>query len=305
MLSGKDIISIKDLTKDEMFEIFSVAKEMIPIAKGKGIDILKGRILATLFFEPSTRTKFSFESAMYKLGGNVLTFFDPKYSSVSKGETLADTIRMVDSYADVIVIRHSYEGAARLASKFAEHPVINAGDGAGQHPTQTLLDLFTIWSNLGKFEGINIGLLGDLKYGRTVHSLALALSDLGSSIYLISPKGLEMPEHIMREISIKTKPIVYNDLKDVIQDLDVLYTTRIQKERFPDLSEYMKIAGSYRIDLDLLEHGKKDLIIMHPLPRVDEIAPEVDYTPHAKYFEQAFNGLPIRMAILSMVMGER
>ncbi|MEM2937683.1 MAG: aspartate carbamoyltransferase [Thermoplasmata archaeon] len=305
MLKGKDIITIKDLSKREIFDIFEVAKEMIPIAKGKSIDLLKGKILSTLFFEPSTRTRFSFETAMHRLGGEVISFADPKATSISKGETLADTIRIVDSYSDIIVIRHSYEGAAKLASKFAEHPVINAGDGAGQHPTQTLLDLFTIWSNLGKIEGLNIGLLGDLKYGRTVHSLAMALADFGANIYLISPKGLEIPDHIDREISEKIKVKKTNDLLSVIGDLDVLYVTRIQKERFPDINEYMKIAGSYRIDLSILEKSKKDLIILHPLPRVDEISPEVDYTPHAKYFEQAFNGIPVRMAILSMIMGVR
>ncbi len=305
MLKGKDIVSIKDFSEKEIFEIFEVAKEMVQYAKGKGTDILKGKILATLFFEPSTRTRFSFETAMLRLGGGVLSFSDPKSTSLSKGETLADTIRMMDSYADVIVIRHSYEGAARLASKFADHPVINAGDGAGQHPTQTLLDLFTIHNNFGTLKNLKIGLLGDLKYGRTVHSLAIALSNFGSKLYLISPKSLEMPDHIMREIQEKQKPIVTNNIFDVIGELDVLYVTRIQKERFPDATEYMKIAGSYRVDLALLEKAKRELIIMHPLPRVDEIAPEVDNTPHAKYFEQAFNGVPIRMAILSMVLGVR
>ncbi|MGC8585120.1 MAG: aspartate carbamoyltransferase [Thermoplasmata archaeon] len=305
MLKGKDIVSIKDFSEKEIFEIFEVAKEMIPYAKGKENDFLRGKILATLFFEPSTRTRFSFETAMQRLGGGVLSFADPKSTSLSKGETLADTIRMMDSYSDVIVIRHSYEGAARLAAKFAEHPVINAGDGAGQHPTQTLLDLFTIHNSFGTFKNLKIGLLGDLKYGRTVHSLAIALSNLGSKLYFISPKILGMPEHIMREIHEKEKPVVTDNINDVIGDLDVLYVTRIQKERFPDITEYMKIAGSYRVDLSLLEKSKKDLIIMHPLPRVDEIAPEVDYTSHAKYFEQAFNGVPVRMAILSMVLGVR
>ncbi|MGC8564822.1 MAG: aspartate carbamoyltransferase [Thermoplasmata archaeon] len=305
MLKGKDIISIRDLSEREIYEIFDVAREMVPVAKGRSLDLLKGKVLATLFFEPSTRTRFSFETAMYRLGGNVISFADPKLTSLSKGETLADTIRMVDSYSDVIVMRHSYEGAARLASKFAEHTVINAGDGAGQHPTQTLLDLFTIWSHLGKLKDLNIGLIGDLKYGRTVHSLAIALSNFGANLYLVSPKGLEMPDHILREIKEKVRPKITDDLNSIVGDLDVLYVTRIQKERFPDIGEYMKIAGSYRVDLALLEKAKKDMIVLHPLPRIDEIAPEVDYTPHAKYFEQAFNGVPVRMAILSLVLGVR
>ncbi len=302
MLKGRDIVSISDLTVEEIMKIFEVAKEMIPIAKGKEkSELLKGYILANLFFEPSTRTRLSFQSAMLRLGGSVLDFSNPSATSIAKGETLADTVRMVDSYSDIIVIRHPYEGAARLAAEFAENPVINAGDGAGQHPTQTLLDMFTIINEVGKINGLKIALIGDLKYGRTVHSLALALDRMGAKIYLISPPSLQMPSHILREM--KNKPELHEKIEDVVEDMDVFYVTRIQKERFPDPTEYIKVAGSYSITSKLVKKMKKNAIIMHPLPRVDEIAPEVDNLPQARYFKQAFYGIPVRMAILAMVLG--
>jgi aspartate carbamoyltransferase catalytic subunit len=302
MFKGRDIVSIKELSKEDMEIIFEIAREMIPIAKGeRKSDLLDGKILATLFFEPSTRTRLSFESAMHRLGGSVIGFTNPSATSISKGETLADTVRVMDSYSDVIVIRHPYEGAARLAAEFAESPVINGGDGAGQHPTQTLLDLFTIHQEFESIEGLNIALIGDLKYGRTVHSLAYALSNLGANIYLVSPELLRMPKHIIRELN--KKPVETDDIEDVIEDADVLYVTRIQKERFPDPTEYKKVAGSYRITRELLKKAKRDAIVMHPLPRVEEIEPDVDYTPHARYFQQAFNGVPVRMALLALVLG--
>ncbi|ADD08930.1 aspartate carbamoyltransferase [Candidatus Aciduliprofundum boonei] len=302
MFKGRDIVSIKELSKEEMDIIFEVAREMLPIARGeRKSDLLDGKILATLFFEPSTRTRLSFESAMHRLGGSVIGFSNPSATSISKGETLADTVRVMDSYSDVIVIRHPYEGSARLAAEFASNPVINAGDGAGQHPTQTLLDLFTIHQEFGEIEGLNVALIGDLKYGRTVHSLAYALSYLGANIYLVSPELLRMPSHIIREL--KEKPVETDKIEDVIEDADVLYVTRIQKERFPDPTEYKKVAGSYRITSELLNKAKEKAIVMHPLPRVDEIEPEVDYTKHARYFQQAFNGVPVRMALLALVLG--
>ncbi len=302
MFKGRDIVSIKELSKEDMDIIFEIAREMIPIAKGeRKSDLLEGKILATLFFEPSTRTRLSFESAMHRLGGSVIGFSNPSATSISKGETLADTVRVMDSYSDVIVIRHPYEGAARLAAEFAENPVINGGDGAGQHPTQTLLDLFTIHQEFESIEGLNIALIGDLKYGRTVHSLAYALSNLGANIYLVSPELLRMPNHIIRELN--KKPVETDNIEDVIEDADVLYVTRIQKERFPDPTEYKKVAGSYRITKELLNMAKKNAIVMHPLPRVNEIEPEVDYTSHARYFQQAFNGVPVRMALLALVLG--
>ena len=226
------------------------------------------------------------------------------YSSVSKGETLADTIRMMESYSDAIVLRHPQEGAARLAARFSGKPVINAGDGAGQHPTQTLLDLFTIRRAKKKLDGIKVALIGDLKYGRTVHSLAEALTMFGADLSFVAPQSLQMPKETIKQVEkMGGKPKVRSKVEEVIKDADVLYVTRIQKERFPDMAEYQKVAGTYRVDMELLREAKSDLIILHPLPRVDEIAPEVDATPHARYFEQAFNGVPVRMALLNMVLG--
>ncbi|NPA74794.1 MAG: aspartate carbamoyltransferase [Euryarchaeota archaeon] len=302
MLKGKDIVSISDLSEREMQRIFSVARDMIPIAEGKEkSELLRGSILATLFFEPSTRTRLSFESAMHRLGGSVIGFSNPASTSLSKGETLADTIRTVNSYSDVIVVRHPLEGAARLAAEFAENPVINAGDGAGQHPTQTLLDIFTMLQEFGHVDGLKISLIGDLRYGRTVHSLAVALSYLGADVHLISPRTLKMPKHVIREMH--HEPEIHERIDDVLRDSDVFYVTRIQKERFPDPAEYAKVANSYTITRKMTEEMKKEAIIMHPLPRVTEIEPEVDYTPRARYFKQAFYGVPVRMAILALVLG--
>ena len=304
-MKGRDVVSIGDFTVDEIEDILDLAADMVPIAKGeRKSKILDGKILATLFFEPSTRTKLSFESAMLRLGGNVLGFANPKGTSVTKGETLADTTRMAEAYSDVSVLRHPKEGAARLAAKFSEKPVINAGDGAGQHPTQTLLDLFTIRSEKGRISELNINLMGDLKYGRTVHSLAHALAMFGAKLSFTAPPELQMPEHVIKDVRrYGIEPKIYTSLDDSVEDSDVLYVTRIQRERFGDLAEYEKVAGAYRIDLEILEKAKSDLIIMHPLPRVNEIAPEVDDTRNAKYFVQAFNGVPVRMALLSLVLG--
>ncbi len=302
---GRDLISIADVSKSDIFRVLKKARTLVPIAQGEKADErLKGRVMATLFFEASTRTRLSFESAIQRLGGRVLSFGTPEASSVAKGETLADTIRMVEAYSDVLVLRHPQEGAARLAADFSEKPVINAGDGAGQHPTQTLLDLFTIWDEKGVIEGNRIVLVGDLKYGRTVHSLVYALALLGAELTFVSPPSLRMPREIVEmvhELGHKPKEVV--DLMDAMKDADVLYVTRIQKERFPDPQEYQSVAGIYRIDLHALRDAKKDVIIMHPLPRVTEIAPEVDRTPHAIYFKQAFNGVPVRMALLSLILG--
>jgi aspartate carbamoyltransferase catalytic subunit len=302
---GMDIVSIRDLSKERIEEVLDLAEKMIPYARGeKFTKVLEGRILANLFFEPSTRTRISFDSAMIRLGGRSLDMSNPSAMSIAKGETLADTVRMVESYSDVLVLRHPHEGAARLAAHFSTKPVINAGDGAGQHPTQTLLDLFTIRREKKKFEGIKVAMVGDLKYGRTVHSLAEALTMFGSELTFVAPASLQMPRETVKQVErLGGKPKLSSKLEEVIKEADVLYVTRIQKERFPDPSEYLKVAGTYRIDNDLLREAKKDLVIMHPLPRVDEIAPEVDYTQHAKYFEQAFNGVPVRMALLLLVLG--
>lgn len=302
---GKDIISIKDFSKKEINYILTYGKKMLPYAKGeKYKDILKGRVLSTLFFEPSTRTRLSFESAMNRLGGRVIGFADPGATSQKKGESLADTIRMADSYSDVIAIRHPQEGAARLAAEFADVPVLNAGDGAGRHPTQCFLDLFTILTEKKKIEKNKVVLLGDLKYGRTVHSLAYALSLYGVDLTFVSPGTLKMPKEVISECKeLGVEPTQTSSLEKAIKDADVLYVTRIQKERFPDAEEYNRVVGAYKIDNDLLTNARDDLIIMHPLPRVAEIDPEVDKTPHALYFKQAFNGVPIRMALLSLVAG--
>jgi len=304
---GKDIISIKDFSKKEINYILNYAKEMMPYAKGeKYAGILNGKVISSLFFEPSTRTRLSFESAMNRLGGRVIGFADPSGTSLKKGESLADTIRMAEAYSDAIVMRHPQEGAARLAAEFADIPVLNGGDGAGHHPTQCLLDLFTIQTEKKKIGKNKIVLLGDLKYGRTVHSLAYALSLYGAELTFVSPSILKMPKEVVDECKeLSGEPTQTSSLEKAIKDADVLYATRIQKERFPDAEEYNKVVGSYRIDNELLENAKKNLIIMHPLPRVTEIHPEVDGTPHAVYFKQAFNGVPVRMALLSLVLGDK
>jgi aspartate carbamoyltransferase catalytic subunit len=302
---GMDIVSIRDLSKEQIDEILDLSEKMIPYAKGERLTkALDGRILSNLFFEPSTRTRMSFESAMNRLGGRSLDMGNPAMTSVTKGETLADTIRMVESYSDAIVLRHPHEGAARLASRFSQKPVINAGDGAGSHPTQTLLDIFTIRRNKGNIDGIKVAMVGDLKYGRTVHSLAEALTIFGAEMTFVAPPSLQMPKETIKQVEkLGGKPKVKTKLEEVIPEVDVLYITRIQKERFPDIAEYQKVAGSYRVDVSTLREAKTDMIIMHPLPRVDEISSEVDSTPHAKYFEQAFNGVPVRMALLMLVLG--
>jgi len=302
---GKDIVSIRDLSRDDIDQVLDLAERMIPYAKGEIFTkALDGRILANLFFEPSTRTHMSFSTAMSRLGGRTMEMAHPSMMSVAKGETLTDTIRMVESYSDVIVLRHPHEGAARLAAHFSSKPVINAGDGAGQHPTQTLLDLFTIRREFKRIEEVKVALVGDLKYGRTAHSLAEALTMFGAEVTFVAPANLQMPRETVRQVEkLGGKPKLTSKLEEVIKEVDVLYITRIQKERFPDPAEYQKIAGVYRIDNNLLREAKRDLIVMHPLPRVDEIAPEVDGTEHARYFVQAFNGVPVRMALLLLVLG--
>ena len=302
---GEDVVSIRDLSLDQIEQVMDLAQKLMPYATGeKSTRAMEGKILGNLFFEPSTRTRLSFESAMVRLGGRFIEIAQPQSSSIVKGETLADTVRMVEGYADAIVLRHPHEGAARLAAKYCSKPVINAGDGAGQHPTQTILDLFTIRQQAGGIAGKNVVLVGDLKYGRTAHSLAEALGLFGANLTFVAPPLLQMPKETIGHLQKNgTTPKLSSSLEEVISDADVLYVTRIQRERFPDPSEYIKVAGSYRVDNALLREAKKDLVIMHPLPRVDEIAPEVDYTDNAKYFQQAFNGVPVRMALIMLVLG--
>jgi aspartate carbamoyltransferase catalytic subunit len=299
---GRDIISIKDFSRDEIDYIMKIARAMEPVAT-KGSDMLKGKILATLFFEASTRTRLSFEAAMHKLGGSTIGFAEAEIASVKKGENLADTVRTVENYADVLAVRHPLEGAARLAAEFAKVPIINGGSGAEEHPTQALLDLYTIMKEKGKIDGLRIALLGDLRYGRTVHSLSYALSLYNIELYLISPESLKMRREVLQTIKEKIPVTEKTSLEKIVPQVDVLYVTRIQKERFPDPAEYIKVKGSHKIDMTTLSDAKKDLIILHPLPRVDEIAPEVDTTPYARYFQQVWNGIVVRMALLSLILG--
>ncbi len=300
---GRDIISIKDFSREEIDYILKIASAMETVAKS-GSDMLRGKMLATLFFEPSTRTRLSFEAAMHKLGGSAIGFAEAEIASVKKGENLADTVRVVEKYADVIALRHPLEGAARLAAEFAEVPIINAGSGAEEHPTQALLDIYTIWKELGgRIDGLNIALVGDLRYGRTVHSLAYALSLYDVRLHLVSPESLRMRREVLDTIKERIKVVEKRTIEEVLPRLDVLYVTRIQKERFPDAVEYAKVKGSYKVDLKLLEDAKKDMIILHPLPRIDEITAEVDTTSHARYFQQVWNGIVTRMTLLALILG--
>lgn len=303
-LKGRDIVNIGDLSLDEISTILDTASSMVDIARGKERSrVMDGKVLASLFFEPSTRTRLSFETAMLRLGGGVITIAGQEGSSLIKGETLADTIRMADGYSDVIAIRHPREGAARLSSTFSKAPIINGGDGAGQHPTQTLLDLFTIREELGTIEGLHVTIAGDLRYGRTVHSLSLALARMGASMSFVAPDIIHMPEHIVKDVEdMGVEVTITDDLKEEVLRSDVIYMTRIQKERFADEAEYRKVAHAFKIDRKMVKNAKKKMIVMHPLPRVDEIHPEIDKTPHAKYFVQAFNGVATRMALLKLLL---
>ena len=299
----KNIISIKDFEREDVDYILDEASKLEDIAKSKeNSDELKGKILGLMFFEPSTRTRLSFETAMKRLDGNCIGFESSGSSSVSKGESIADTAKMFEGYSDALVIRHELEGVSKFISDIVDVPVINAGDGAGQHPTQTLLDLYTIKKEIGSIDNLKIALIGDLKFGRTVHSLsnALCLYD-NVKIYLVSPPELKMPQEVLHDLD-KTN-VVYeevNNIESIIDDVDVLYVTRIQKERFGDIDDYLKIKGAYIINKKMLEG--KDVIVMHPLPRIDEIDTDVDDTKYNKYFIQAFNEVPVRMAILKTLI---
>lgn len=300
-LMGRDMLSMQDFSKEDILKILATAKKL---AKIKSSKVMQGKILGSLFFEPSTRTRLSFESSMAKLGGASVGFADASVSSVTKGESLLDTIKMVQQYADLLVIRHPQEGAARLAAEATDKPVINAGDGANQHPTQTLVDLYTIQQLHGRLDRLKIAIVGDLRYGRTVHSLIHGLSHFSSEVFLISPDALRLPESY-REILYRGR-IRYHEGKDFTQllpDLDVLYMTRIQKERFADQSEYQAVKSSYALTATQLQRAKPTLKVLHPLPRITEISQDVDETPHAAYFLQASNGIPVRQAVLGMLAG--
>lgn len=299
------LITMDDLSNEEIISILDDAERLLPVAKGDlYLPLLQGKILGNLFFEPSTRTRMSFETAMKRLGGDVVNLGDVKTSSVVKGETLFDTIQMVDGYTDIIAMRHPRQGAARYAQDAARVPILNGGDGAGHHPTQTMLDLFTIRQSHGKLENLKVVLAGDLRYGRTVHSLSHALIRFGCEIVLASPELLRMPKEIVEDlVAHGAKVTETTDLYGNLDSADVVYMTRIQKERFADEDEYVKVAGAYKLDASHLDGCKSEMIVMHPLPRVDEIHPSVDVTRHAKYFEQAFNGVVARMALLCRLLG--
>jgi aspartate carbamoyltransferase len=303
---GKDILSVKQFNRDDLNYIYEVAHEMREMVARVGtFDLLKGKILANLFYEPSTRTSSSFTAAMERLGGSVIPINEVRYSSVSKGESLPDTVRTLECYADVIVLRHPEVGASAEAAKYARKPIINAGDGVGEHPTQALLDLFTIVEELGDPDGLTITMLGDLKYGRTVHSLSRLLSLFKVDLNYVSPNILKMPKEIVDEIKEKgSSQAEYDRLEDVISKTDVLYVTRIQKERFENLDEYDAVQGRYVITPELLTKAKQKMIVMHPLPRVGEISMDVDNDPRAAYFRQMEYGLFMRMALLAMVLGK-
>lgn len=305
---GKDIISVKQFTRGDLGYVFGVAHEMRGMVERIGtFDLLKGKILANLFYEPSTRTSSSFTAAMERLGGSVIPINEVKYSSVSKGETLADTVRTLECYTDVIVLRHPEVGSAALAAKAVRKPVINAGDGVGEHPTQALLDTFTIFEELGVgvVDGLTVTMLGDLKYGRTVHSLARLLSMYDVKLNYVSPEILRMPGEVMEEVGARNIPQAeYTSLEEVLPSTDVLYVTRVQKERFEDPADYEKVKGAFVINPEVMEAAKKQMIVMHPLPRVTEISMDFDDDPRAAYFRQMEYGLYVRMALLAMVLGK-
>jgi aspartate carbamoyltransferase catalytic subunit len=303
---GQDIISVRQFSRDNLNYIFGVADEMRAIVKRVGSsDLLKGHVLACVFYEPSTRTSSSFIAAMSRLGGSVIPINEVRYSSVTKGESLPDTIRTLESYADVIVLRHPDVGASEVAAEYARKPIINAGDGVGEHPTQALLDLFTIRSELGKIDGMHVAMVGDLRYGRTVHSLSRLLCRYDVKMTFISPEILRLPLDVMNEIKDQGKTVHETyDVHDVIADVDVLYVTRVQRERFADQAQYESVKDYYVITPELMEHAKAKMVIMHPLPRVSEISYALDDDPRAAYFRQMENGMYIRMALLAAVLGK-
>jgi len=300
-MKNKSLVSITDFSKSDYLRILELAEdyERKPVQ-----DLLTGKVVATLFFEPSTRTRLSFESAVNKMGGRVIGFTDASSSSVTKGETLYDTIKIVCNYCDLIVMRHPLEGSARFASEISSVPIINAGDGANQHPTQTLLDLYSIKKTQGKLDNLTIFMVGDLKYGRTVHSLLMAMSQFNPTFHFISPDELKMPEEY--KIFLRTLGIKYyehKDFTDIITEADIIYMTRVQKERFSDPIEYERTKNAYVLKNKMLNNTKENLRVLHPLPRVNEIDQDVDINPKAYYFTQALNGVFVRQAIIASILG--
>ena len=300
-LYRQHIISISDLTTEQLELLLQTA---LKLKKQPREDLLEGKLIGSCFFEPSTRTRLSFETAVQRLGGKVIGFSDGANTSAKKGETLADTARIISSYTDAIIQRHPKDGAARVAAEFSSVPVINAGDGTNQHPSQTLLDLVTIYETQGSLSNLKIAMAGDLKYGRTVHSLCQPLKRWGCEFAFVSPPSLAMPDYITEELEEASCPYqVLSSLEEAVEWADILYMTRVQRERF-DEQEFAKIQGKFNLDAQMLANAKPNLRVLHPLPRVDEIHPDVDKTPHAYYFEQATNGVYARMAILSLVLNE-
>ena len=302
----ESIISMNDMSKEEILNILELARKIDETPDDEKLKFLYGKIIATLFFEPSTRTKMSFESAAQRLGAQVLQLPPVEQSSLKKGESFRDTIKMVEAYSDLIVVRHPLDGAARLADETSKKAIINAGDGSNQHPSQTLLDLYTILEEKGSLENLEIAFVGDLKYGRTVHSLVKALTHFNPKIYFIAPQILQMPQYLLDELDKNNiKYEVLEDFRDCLDKIDVFYMTRIQKERFPDIEDYEQVKGIYVINKEnILGKCKDDMIILHPLPRVDEISTDLDDTKHALYFKQARNGIPVRQAMMMTVLGK-
>ena len=300
--SQNGIISIRDLSKDDLEKIYSKTNEIMEMKAEQRQEMARGKTLGYLFFEPSTRTTLSFQSAMALIGGTSFGIADATSSSIKKGESLADTVKIMSGYADVIVLRHSLDGASKFAAEISTKPVINAGSGTTEHPTQAILDLYTIKKELGKIDGKNIGIVGDLKYGRTVYSLLYGLSNYDVNVHLISPESLKIRTDFTYNLKGNLSYTESEDLDEYIEDLDVLYVTRIQKERFPDEEEYLKVKGSYIIGQDVVNKMKEDAILLHPLPRLDEISTDVDFTKQARYFQQAEYGKFTRAAILSLLL---
>ncbi|MHC5210982.1 MAG: aspartate carbamoyltransferase [Planctomycetota bacterium] len=299
-LAGRDLVSMRDYSRDDLLAILDEAERF----EGSEAPLLAGKVLGSLFFEPSTRTNLSFASAMQRLGGSMIGFADSRVSSTAKGESLVDTIRVVENYCDIILIRHPLEGAARLAAECTERPVVNAGDGTNQHPTQTLLDLYTIRQRRGRLDNLKIAFIGDLKYSRTVHSLIETLTHFDNEIFLVSPQSLRIPPEFIEELD--ARGTVYSEDEDffsIAPDVDILYTTRIQQERFPDQVEYEKVKNAYSIDREAIERIGGEVTLMHPLPRLAEISRDLDDYPGSAYFEQARNGVTVRKAVLCMLLG--
>jgi len=301
----KDIVSVRDFDKQKFEEVFQATDKIIGMNPNERRELARGKTLGYLFFEPSTRTRLSFEAAMASLGGASLGIADASSSSTRKGESLADTVRIMSLYSDVVVLRHQLDGSSRFAAEISEKPLINAGSGTEEHPTQAILDLYTIRKEKKRIDGLKVGIVGDLKYGRTVYSLLYALSNYKVDVRLISPPALKIRSDSTYEIRKRLTYTETTDLEENLGDLDVVYVTRIQKERFADVEEYVKVKGSYKIGLDLLKKMKEDVIIMHPLPRLDEISPELDSTNQAKYFKQAQYGKDTRAALLTLILNEK